>query len=201
MRMPSARVGKLALLLATPVAVVATGALIFQASSEAFSATTRNAGNDWSTGKVALTNDSAGSARFQVPNLLPGQTDTKCITVTANATVPGVVKGYAINPVTSTAGLENHIVVSADAGNGGSFADCTGFTKVSTEFTATPLSTIMQANSYATGFGGWNVPTGTSARTYKITWTFDTSGMTQDQLNALQGSHTGLDFQWELQSS
>lgn len=201
MRQPSTRLTKMAMVLATPVAIVAAGALIFQASYSAFSAETRNSGNDWSTGQVALTNDSAGTARFQVTNMLPGQTDTKCITVTANVTVAGVVKGYAINPVTSVAGLENHIMVSADAGTGGSFADCTGFTKVTTEFTAMPLSTVFAANSYANGFGGWAVTAGRTSRTYKITWTFDTTGLTQDALDALQGTHTGVDFEWELQTT
>jgi hypothetical protein len=201
MRTSSTRVGRFAVLLATPVAILATGALIFHASYAAFSATTRNAGNNWAVGAVALTNDSAGTARFQVTNMVPGQTETKCITVTANASVAGVVKAYAIDPVTtSSGGLESRILISSDIGTGGSFADCTGFTKVSTDFTALPLSTMMLANSYASGFGGWAVGTGTSSRTYEITWTFDTTGLTQDQLNALQGMRTGIDFQWELQS-
>jgi hypothetical protein len=179
--------------------------MVWQSSYAAFTATTKNAGNNWSTGQVVLTNDSAGTARFVVSNMLPGQTQTKCITVTANATVPGLVKGYAINPVTSTAGLENYIDVTVVDGSGGSFASCTGFTPSTgggVVVNDLPLSTIYLANSYATGFGGWAIAgTGNETRTYEITWTFDTTGLSQSALNALQGANTGLDFQWELQSS
>src|SRR3954470_270014 len=105
MRTPSARAGKIAAAAATPVAILAASALVWQSSYAAFSGTTRNSGNNWSTGSVALTDDDAGSARFQATNLVPEATDTKCIAVTANASVPGVVKAYAVNPITSAAGL------------------------------------------------------------------------------------------------
>jgi hypothetical protein len=45
------------------------------------------------------------------------------------------------------------------------------------------------------------VPAGTTSRTYRLTWTFDTSGMTQNEIDQLQGDKTGVDMQWELQSS
>jgi hypothetical protein len=205
MQQPSKKFSKIAVWIATPLAVLLAGGLVWQSSYAAFTATTKNAGNSWSTGQVVLTNDSAGSARFTVANMLPGQTDTKCITVTANATVPGVVKGYAINPVTSSAGLENYIDVTVVEGAGGSFASCTGFTPASgggVVVNDLPLSTVYLANSYATGFGGWTIAgTGNESRTYQITWTFDTTGLSQTALNNLQGVTTGLDFQWELQSS
>lgn len=201
MRKPSTRTARLAALLATPVAILATGALIFQASYAAFSSTTRNSGNDWSTGAVTLTNDSAGTARFQVTNMVPGQSDTKCITVTANVSVAGVVKGYVVNPVPSANGLENYIFVTAVEGTGGSFAGCTGFTPGATEINHTSLANLTLASNYASGVGNWAVSPGTQSRTYQISWIFDTTGLTQTQIDALQGTHTGLDFQWELQSS
>lgn len=192
---------KLTTTLATPIAILAAGALVWQASQAAFSGTTRNSGNNWSAGAVALTDDDAGSARFQASNLVPGATDTKCITVTANATVPGVVKGYAINPQVSVHGLEDHILITIESGTGGGFASCTGFTSEDVEVAATPLSTLALANNYANGVGGWAVSAGTNTRTYRITWEFDTTGMTQNELDQLQGDQTGIDVQWELQSS
>jgi hypothetical protein len=202
MRTPSPRFAKIVALLVTPAAVVAAGAMVFHASFSAFSAETRNSGNSWSTGQVALTNDSAGTARFVVTNMLPGQTETKCISVTANVTVSGTVKGYAVNPVTSVQGLENHILLTAYSGTGGSFSSCSGFVANPTpEFQNITLATLFAANSYANGIGGWNVSPGTQTRTYQISWTFDSTGMTQDQLDALQGAHTGVDFEWELQTS
>jgi len=187
--------------LATPAAILAGAALVWQASYAAFSGTTRSSGNSWSTGSVALSDDDAGAARFQATNLTPGATDTRCITVTATASVAGVVKGYAVNPVPSPQGLGDHVLISVRDGAGGSFASCAGFVASRTLLTDVPLTTLATLDDYDHGMGGWDVPAGTQSRTYEVTWRFDTSGLTQSQLDRLQGAQTGIDIQWELQSS
>ncbi|MBA2955700.1 hypothetical protein GON03_15290 [Nocardioides sp. MAH-18] len=201
MKKPSPRATKVMAATVTPLAVVAAGAMVYQASYAAFTGQTRTSGNDFSTGSVALTDDDNGAARFQVASMKPGDTDTRCIKVTANASVPGKVRGYVVNPIPSGKGLEDRIKMSVAEGDGGSFASCNGFVKTGDVFTSTPMSQLFQANSYATAVGGWDVPAGTSTRTYQITWSFDTSGLTQTQIDQLQGAHTGFDFQWELQSN
>ncbi|MCW2765514.1 MAG: hypothetical protein JWO11_1473 [Nocardioides sp.] len=201
MRVPSAKVAKFVAAAATPVAILAASALVWQSSYAAFSGTTRNSGNDWATGSVSLTDDDAGSARFQVGTMTPGQIDTKCIKVTANVSVPGVVKAYVLNPVTSPQGLENYVKITVRGGAGGDFAGCTGFVPDSTIVPGASLAQLTAYNSYGTGVGGWAVAAGTQSRTYEITWTFDTAGLTQAQIDQLQGAHTGLDLQWELQST
>ncbi len=201
MQNPSRKARTIGTAIATPIAIVAAAALIWQSSHAAFSGTTRNSGNNWATGSVALTDDDAGSARFQVANMVPGQTDTKCIKVTANATVPGTVKGYAVNPVLSAQGLQDHVKVSIDYGTGGDFGSCTGFTKEGTAIPASTLTALAGYSNYANGAGAWAVTAGAQSRTYQITWTFDTTGMTQTELDGLQGTATGIDLQWELQSS
>jgi hypothetical protein len=201
MRTHSSKARKVALAVATPVAILGAAALVWQSSYAAFSGTTRNSGNNWSTGTVALTDDDAGSARFQAGNLTPGATETRCIKVTATATVPGIVKGYTLNAVPSPQKLEDHILVTVNEGTGGTFASCTGFTSSGTLVNNVSLSALAGANSYANGMGGWAVAAGTQTRTYEVTWKFDTTGMTQGELDALQGAQTGIDLQWELQSS
>jgi hypothetical protein len=190
---------------AIPVAVLLAAGTVWMASYAAFSADTRNSGNSWATGQVTLTDDDNGSARFNVSGIVPDQTDTKCIVVTSNSTVSGVVKTYVLNAVTSSAGLENHILISVSRGTGGSFASptCAGFTSEAVVATDVPLATLITTNTdYASGLGSWTT-TGTpgEAKTYRITWKFDTTGLTQEQLDALQGAHTGVDFEWEIQSS
>lgn len=133
--------------------------------------------------------------------MVPGATETKCITITANATVPGVVKGYAINPVLSPAGLQDHIKVSVKEGAGGGFGSCTGFVSAGTIIPTMSLTTLASFSNYATGAGGWAVSAGSQSKTYEITWTFDTTGLTQSDIDNLQGAQTGIDFQWELQSN
>jgi hypothetical protein len=202
MNKPSRRARTILTVAATPVAVLAAGAMVYQASYAAFSGQTRNSGNDWATGSVNLTDDDNGSARFQVTNMLPGDTETKCVKVTATASVASTVKGYAVNPVPSTSGLENRILVTIKDGDGGSFADCSGFVADRTLMTDVTLADLAKSNSWATGIGGWMVPGGTPAtKTYQMTWRFDTTGMTQSQVDQLQGSRTGIDMQWEMQSN
>ena len=205
MKAPSARLRRVVLILALPLSVLTAGALIWQSSYSAFTADTRNSGNSWSTGTVALADDDAGAARFNVTTLVPDQTDTQCIKVTATSTVPGTVKMYTLNPAFSGSGLETHILVTLTAGAGGSFASCTGFVAdgpaMATNVSLADLAT--SHNSYATAVGSW-VTTGNPAgesKTYQITWTFDTTGLTQTQLDALQGAHAGIDFEWEIQSN
>jgi hypothetical protein len=207
MHKPSTRTQKILVAAATPVALVAAGALVYQASYAAFTGQTRNSGNEWSTGSVNLTDDDNGQARFRVSNMLPGQSDEKCVRVTANASVPSTVKGFAINPVTSVQGLENLIKVSITAGNGGTFADCNGFVPLADPVDAyiakdQPLSGIAQLNTFEKALGGWDVAgTGTETRTYKIGWKFDTGTMTQSQVDQLQGAKTGIDMQWEMRTA
>jgi len=201
MRTPSTRTTKVLTIAATPVAVLAAATMIWQSSNAAFTGQTRNSGNDWATGSVNITDDDAGSARFQVANMAPGDSDTKCIKVTANASTNGLVKGYVVNPVKSSTGLEDHIVITMKSGTGGTFATCDGFVAESTVVPAATLTQLAAYNSWESGVGGWPVTAGTQSRTYQVTWSFDTTGMTQAEVDKLQGSHTGIDLQWELQTS
>ena len=207
MKKPSSRAQKILVAATTPVAVIAAGALVYQASYAAFTGQTRNSGNEWSTGSVNLTDDDNGQARFRVSNMLPGDTQAKCIKVTANASVPSTVKGFAINPVTSVQGLENRIKISIYAGNGGTFSDeCASFTQLGASAGGvitedTPLTQVAQLDSFEKALGGWTVPTGTHSRTYKLVWKFDTDGMSQQQIDQLQGAKTGIDMQWEMRSN
>ena len=200
MQKPTRKTRRIGTAIATPIAIVVAAALIWQSSYAAFSGTTRNSGNNWATGSVALTDDDNGSARFQATGMVPGDTETKCITVTADTTVPGIVKGYTVNPVLSPAGLQDHIVVGMDWGTGGGFGSCTGFVEGGQVFAPVSLTALAAFNTYANGAGGWTVAAGTQSRTYEITWTFDAAGLTQTQLDNLQGAQTGIDLQWELQS-
>ncbi|MCM3689127.1 hypothetical protein [Kocuria rosea] len=203
MRTPSPRTRKIAGLSAAPVAVLVAGLMVWQGSTAAFTATTRNSGNSWATGQVALTDDDAGRAGFTVENLVPGATGERCIVVTSNSTVAGEVRAYTQNLSGSAAGLEDHIDLRVERGTGGSFDSCDGFTPVPGALPAQSLTTLAQANrDYATGGAAWETE-GTSGEstTYRGIWTFDTANMSQAQIDALQGSRVSVDLVWELQSN
>ena len=199
---PTPRLTRIAMSAATPVAVVAAAGVVFQSSHAAFSGSTRNSGNDWSSATVSLTDDDSGAARFSASNLTPGQTETRCIRVSAKASVDGVVKGYLVNPVrTSGARLEQRIRVTIRAGSGGSFNSCNGFVASGSPLVqSVPLSLLFDSDTYEEGLDHWQVTPGTSTRTYEMTWQFDTATMTQAEVDGLQGLRTGVDFQLELRS-
>ncbi|GGD07391.1 hypothetical protein [Nocardioides daphniae] len=192
--------------LATPVAVLAAGALVYQASYAAFTGQTRNSGNNWATGSIKLTDDDNGTSRFQVTAMKPGDSGAACIKLTADASVPSTVKGYTINPLSSGSDLENRVKVKVEGGTGGTFANCTGFEPeelpsgqpVVPEVTLTQLAAV---NSFENALGGWAVPAGVHTKTYRISWRFDTAGMTQAQVDQLQGKSTGIDIQWEMRNN
>ncbi|WEO75809.1 hypothetical protein BJQ94_10465 [Cryobacterium sp. SO2] len=189
-----------------PAAILVAGLMVFQASNAAFSSSTRNPGNSWSTGSVTLTDDDNGTAGFQVTNATPGDTGQKCIVVTASSSVPGIVKAYVQNLSPSAQGLEDYITLIIEQGTGGSFADCTGFTvdPTVTVLPAESLTTLSTVNqNYATGGSAW-ATTGNTAgesRTYRGTWEFDATGLSQLEIDALQGASTSIDLVWELQNS
>lgn len=203
MHAPSPTTRRVLSLAAAPVAILAAGALVWQASSAAFTSTTRSAGNAWSTGSVSLTDDDAGRAGFTVTGLVPGQAGEKCLVVTSNATVPGEVRAYVQNLSTTGATLQDRIKFKVEKGTGGTFDDCTGFVADPGAVAAQPFSTLALVNKdYATGGAAWKT-TGTAGekKTYRGSWVFDTTGMTQQQIDALQGSQVSVDLVWELQST
>lgn len=92
-----------------------------------FSATTQNAGNEISTGSVALTDNDNGSAMFNIVNAKPGDSWTRCIKVTYSGSLPADVRVYNQN---GTSALGAHLRVTMTQGTQDSpvFPDCTGFT-------------------------------------------------------------------------
>lgn len=206
MRKPSTLARRIVTVGVGPAAILLAGVMVFQASNAAFSSSTRNPGNSWSTGSVALTDDDNGTAGFQVTNVTPGDTGEKCLVVTASSSVAGVVKAYVQNLSPSAQGLEKYIKLKIEQGTGGSFADCTGFVvdPAVPVLPAASLATLSTVNSdYATGGSAWTTTGNASgeSKTYKGSWIFDATGLTQLQVDALQGASTSIDLVWELQNS
>ncbi|MHA7304893.1 hypothetical protein ACX80E_06570 [Arthrobacter sp. TMN-49] len=201
MKTPSSRTRKIAMFGAAPLAVLIAGGMVWQGSQAAFTASTRNSGSSWSTGNVTLTDDDLGAAAFTVENIVPGQTGQKCIVVTSHSDVPGEVRVYTQNLTTSKS-LENRIFFDLERGTGGSFNDCTGFKSVANTVPEMSLAALSTVNhDFTTGGAPWQTA-GTPGETqsYRGTWRFDTTGLSQDAINALQGARVGIDLVWELQS-
>ena len=98
-----------------------------------FSATTQNAGNEISTGTVALTDNDNGSAMFNVTNAKPGDTWTRCIKVTYGGTLPADVRQY-INAGPTLVGQYLNVKIETGAQATSTFPDCTGFVTATTNY-------------------------------------------------------------------
>jgi hypothetical protein len=180
-----------------PIAMVASGALVWHASYSAFSATTANPTSNWAAGTVALSDDDSNTALFNATSLKPGASGTKCIAVTSTGTLPSNVKLYGTSYAT-TNGLAANITLTVDEGTGGSFAGgCGGFTSASQIYNGTLSAFGGTKTSFATGVGSWS-PTGSASETkvYKFTYTLSTT--TPD---TAQGGTAALGFTWEAQNS
>jgi hypothetical protein len=182
---------------AIPVAVLASGALVWGASQSAFSAKTSNNGNTWAAGTVALSDDDSSTAMFTATNLKPGATGSKCIQVTSTGSLASAVKLYGTS-YTQTNSVGGQITLTIDEGTGATFGGtgCTGFTGTQI-FTGTLDSFATARTSYANGAGTW-APTGTAAETksYKFTYT-----LAANAPDTAQGGTAAIGFTWESQNT
>lgn len=199
MSRPSASAVKIAKLAVVPVALVASGLVVSQASYSAYSASTSNPTNNWTAGTVALSDDDSSTAMFSATNLKPGSTGEKCIVVTSTGSLPSVVKLYGTSSAT-TKGLASQLNLTVTQGTGGSFGSCTGFTALSSGsavYSGTVAGFGSAATSYATGVGSWS-PTGSASesRTFKVSYS-----LADNAPDSTQGGTAALGFTWEAQNS
>lgn len=200
----SARTATLAKWAVVPAALLVSGLVVSQASYSAFSATTNNAGNSWASGSLALTNDSAATALFTATNIKPGDSASKCITISTSANVASTLKLYAANYSKGTKSLGDRVNVTVTSGSFPAAAPangaCTGFvTGTVVVPAATSLTAFAAASTnYATGADSYALPAG-GTRTYKIDWTFASTGSPVTD-NPYQGDTASIGFTWESQS-
>ncbi len=106
------------------VGLLAVGLLAWQGSYSAFSATTDNGTESWTSGQMTLTNNGgvAGAAAYQGSttavfndtNLKPGDTATSCITVKSTSSYAGSLRFYRGTLTDSTPSLGANIKVTID---------------------------------------------------------------------------------------
>lgn len=190
----SARRGRIAAWIAVPLAVVASGAVIGTASYAAFSATTDNAGNTWRAGALQLTDDDKGAALFDVADLMPGDTGSKVITVTATSSKAASVHLYTDDDQDAD-GLGDHLTMQVERGALSTPGDESSFTPTKTVYTG-DLAGLLAADSFADGVDDWQPAAGTQAASYRFSYTLAT-----DAPNTVQGALAGTTFVWESQSN
>lgn len=193
----AAKIAKLAVI---PLALVASGLVVSQASYSAYSDATTNPTNSWTSGTVALSDDDSSTALFTATNLKPGSTGEKCIVVSSTGSLPAVVKLYGTGSATTKA-LSSSLNLTITQGSGGSFGSCTGFNPASTGasvYSGTVAGFASAATGYASGVGSWTTAGGTAAesRTYRVSYS-----LADNAPDSTQGGTASLGFTWEAQNS
>lgn len=198
---------------APAVGLLAAGLLVWQGSYAAFSATTVNQNDAWSTGQLTLTNDGHGNgtaynatttATFGEILLVPGQVGTKCITVKNEGNVKGDLRmTRGAIATTGSAVLADQLkldisTVTVPAGTNVK-QDCTGLPAGTTAPVAATVSGFPAAWADAAAAQVTDVAAGDRIA-YKITYTFvPTSDNATD--NTLATATVTTDFKWEIQST
>lgn len=178
------------------IGILLSSVTVLTASRAAFSAQTANEGNQVSVGDVALVDDDAGSAMFEVTDMAPGDVITTCIEVTYEGSIadPQAVRLYS-GGYTDSGALADALSLTVEQGTGGSFADCTGFSGAQI-YDGTLAGFDATHPDYASGAGTWDPNSTPESQTYRFT-----IELPEDADNSLQGtSVTDLVFVWEVQS-
>ena len=164
-------------------------------SRAAFSASTSNTTNNAVAGTVALSDDDTGTAMFNLTDMTPGNTFTKCITVTYTGTIPTQpVKIYRSGTVTGT-GLDEYLDLDIEIGTGGTYANnCAGFTSSGNVYNGTLKAFATTHTAYSDGATTtWTPSANPQTRTFRFT-------LEVQDTNTAQGKTAGFGFTWEAQS-
>ena len=200
MRVSTTRLGTAAALTA---AMLITGGMVYNASYAAFSATTTNPGNSWSTGTVAITNDQNAAAVFNLTTVKPD-------TTTSTLNPPGTGAFTASHPtsggsacikVTYTGTSTADIKLYATLTNTAPTTDPTCATYTSTTYlhgTATNTNTTLNTipTTYGTALAGWNAATNNTSKWYRLSWLLPAS-----VANTAQNEQVQATFTWEARSA
>ncbi len=193
-----------------PVAgLLAAGLLVWQGSYAAFSATTTNANDAWSTGSLALTNNGGGATFanatgtvtgvFSETLIKPGSGNAKCLTVESTGSLPAALKLWrGTFAGTNAANLAAALTVTVDAmtvtPSTNVQANCTGYTGGTAGALYTGTLTGLPT-SYAAAAGSMALSGGTERVAYRISWSLPSS-VTD---NTLQSSSVSTTLTFESQ--
>lgn len=168
---------------------------MWQASNAAFTSTTANGANSFSTGSVVISSN-PGSALFNLTGLKPGDTGAACITVTYSGSLAANVRLYATSPSTTNS-LSSYITLQIEQSSGNSTITapaCTSFSTAGNIYNSTMDSFGSTYTNFGGGIAAWS-PTGASSRDYRITYTLSGSAP-----NTTQSSSAAVTFTWEAQN-
>jgi hypothetical protein len=169
--------------------VVVVGALL-TLSAWALAATRPGSGpGPNAAGNTVLADDDADAALFQLTGLTPGQAESRCITVSHDGAVPD---GIRLIGSAGGSGLYDYLHLTVDAGSGGSFGDCSGFTGAPV-FDGSLGDFVRGHHNYDTGLVA-SAPTQSGSTTFRLRVALDDTA-------AAQGGTATASFAWEARTA
>lgn len=209
-----------------PLALIGSGALIWQSSYSAFNATTATGSNSWTTGTVDITNDQSGSTVFTVSGitpdasrsaLSPGNTGgaytagsstsggSRCVKVTySGSTATNNIRMYATLGGADLATLGGQLLLTVDAVTSAITADptCATYPTGSTYVYGASGTTTSYVKDFPTTYAAadstaWTNATNGQAKFYRISWLYPS---TVNQTSTSTANVTAT-FTWEANSS
>ncbi len=182
--------------------VLVASTMVWKASTAAFTASTSNGVNTFSTGTVALTDSDSSIAMFTAPPFIaPGDSGSACIRVTYNGSLASDVHVYT-SGLSDLAGLGAQITMTIEEGatspaNATGTFSCTNFTPSGAAIGSGTLAALGGTNTtFLTGFGTW-APTGSAqTKDYRFSWTFASAAP-----DSVQNASVSIGFVWEARSN
>lgn len=196
-RRPSADRRLAGLAASVVLGLAASGLLVVKGTEAAFTSSTHNAANSWTSGSVAISDNDSGTAMFTATNLAPGATETRCITLSYTGTLASLVKLYATGPTGGPLAGDIDLVIStATPSDANPDPGCAGSYGPWTQVWSGTLATFNSYTSYASAAPlapAWT-PSGAEHRAYRIQYTLNAN-------STLQGASTQTSFTWEAQNT
>ena len=175
-------------------ALLVVGLLTIEGSRAAFSASTDNGSNTFSAGSVTITDDDAGSVMFNISNMVPGATATKCINVTYTGSAPANVRMYGTVGGTGLAPYLDTVIDVGTGATGGSGFSCANFTGGANAFNNTLANFGTSHSNYGNGNGtNFSGATNPTTRSYRVQVTLQDNGLAQ-------GKNASATLTWAAQN-
>lgn len=174
-------------------ALLIVGIVTLQGSKAAFTATTTNGVNNFTSGTVVLSDDDAGGVMFNLTNMAPGTTTTRCINVNYTGSLTSDVRLYGVVGGSGLATYLDTVITVGTGAAGGAGFSCTGFVSSGVLHNNTLANFGATNTNWTNGLTGFAGATNPSTRSYQVSVTVQNN-------NAAQGLDASATFTWEAQN-
>jgi Concanavalin A-like lectin/glucanases superfamily len=182
--------------------------LLTTTTSAVFWVSTSNSGNSEGAGSVVLSDDDGGAGIFSMSGSVPGDTQTKCVTVTYSGTLGAQVRLYASAGGTGLGAYMTAKITRGAFGTPPGSGSCTGFTADSVNYASLGAGVLYNGalGSFPTTWAAGTVDPSTTTSPTGEVWTNGEQHAYQIQLtvrNTYSGENLTASptFTWEARDA